>query len=639
MRYIILTIILLVLCCFTAQAQDDNKGPLQISNSLISIKVSNPEQQITKFASVLSILDKITAGKNIQGKDVPTSITSSFNTLLGMLKMVPGVKVDGNFWILIMPPVPGEESNGGSTPSTPISPTPPGTDNTQIPSGAPKKTQNLLPTYLILPLVDGDAFQAYLDAEAKKDPEKAPHATIFGEYALMVFKGPLPAYSDVDFDLKMVSKCDIEASFQFANVDLSETGEYRAMLSKQIPTQLIDYFARQQDNIQRIECGLAMDDTNIILKFYLVPVVGSKLDDDIPHLSCSFLKQYAEYLPAVVSYANVSGPLAEGAPGTAYSFQKIGSTFLQTMLGDQASIMDNFMTSLTELTKMCCQGRALALIAPATRTGDLSMDLPTLVAVYRTSTDVPKASDKETAAARQIRIKKETYAETESRAIIRVFVSEAVSLNENFQKNGMAFMYIAPKPEAEKIDDRPIDLVKIKFVIPTLSKQPAPNSTTSSDDSTIKPEVETPEKPPKTASVEIRIAYFKDKLLVTAGPGSKIQMANLLARLKGAQPGLTQSARYIASRINLSRRHALEIYSTQDLTRMMACLLPYDPEVKSLFAWLKAYPPLFSWVTMTQEGDNTEKCLRYDVRLSLEQIRYLLSLLKKTLEPTAVKVM
>jgi len=215
------------------------------------------------------------------------------------------------------------------------------------------------------------------------------------------------------------------------------------------------------------------------------------------------------------------------------------------------------------------------------------------------------------------------------RAVVRVFVAEAMNFNEPLQRiiPPISPLVITRTPEAEKANGLAIDLVRVTYI---------PSAETA------RAAYKTPTCPlvAKSYVMEFRFAYCNDKLLVTAGPKGQAEMKNLIVRVKELDKEMKTSYKstpqYAALKQRLPQKiHGFEAFSLHDLTRMVVGYMPADKKQKDLTAFMKSYAPLASKVVIGQEG--TAGCLRYEVRVPAEQVRFLLSLLKRVVEITPAK--
>jgi hypothetical protein len=157
--------------------------------------------------------------------------------------------------------------------------------------------------------------------------------------------------------------------------------------------------------------------------------------------------------------------------------------------------------------------------------------------------------------------------------------------------------------------------------------------------------------------IEFRFAYIGDKLLVTiGGPDSKIQMANLIARVNGKLSGLTMSPRYIAqAKYFNGTPRSIEVISPRDFLRTIISFIDstnaiaakdtakgipigmrrtgmkLDAKTKAMINFQKNYPSITTYIVNTQDAN--DGCERFIYRIPLEQLRYLESTISFGMKP------
>ena len=411
MRYCVV-----VLCLLTGMLAGLAQGgeTLALSNSLVAVKVTQPEKQLVVFAPILNMIDGLfpeeTPGAP-NAKATMTSVTALLQGMVESLKGLPGVDARGSLWLAVMPPPGGDippviEENGAMKPNPDLVP----------------------PVYLVLPLTDPQAFRTYYE---QGNPTNLRY-TICGKYAVGNM-AKAPAFTAVNLDLPLITTRDVALSMQVANFDLSQMA-VPPMLEPMVQP-VLDVMSEQQENVARVEVGLTMIDRSLSMESYAVPVPGSALARSLaaPKPDTTAF-DFAGYLPKNLAYCGASGPALVGAPGTGQFMMRIAFGILASFLPEDRG--QTLVKSFTALMSQCSKGRAFGITAPANAdTG------ATLVAVYRVTS------------------------EREARGSVRAFVKELV-LSRDTVMNGMLANIVTfnLKPDAEKIEGLSVDRIELTMV-------------------------------------------------------------------------------------------------------------------------------------------------------------------------------
>ncbi len=611
---------------------------MPVSSSLIAVKITDPDSQITKLMPVVQLVDKIAAANPKAPKGI--SISKSLAFLSGMLKGVPGIKSDGTFWILVMPAQFSMKNPEGL--STAVN-------------------DNSTPTFLVFPLSDPDVFQKFLDSETTKANKEMPRGMVYGDYALLGFEGVVPAFSQVDFDLSPVSRRDLVMMIQWQNYEL--TNNALKSLDIPIPKDLIpgvqpsmklgDFLKKYETSLLRIEFGVNMVNNVLDVEMLNVPINGSQLEEDLVKYNNSTAKQLMRYMPATVFYAASGGPLVESSPGTGYQLNKVAIDLMKKTVAGPNNADKGFQTvvqAYEELSRRCINGRAIAWVPTLTMKPVPADNIPTFVAVYSTSS-INKDLKAESRALIRKMFDSLFPSETDSNGKVKFNYNNEREVRIKYPSGKVAFTALT-FPAQEKYGTTMVDIIKIV------------GTSTSNAKQTVKTETKTLTYYYKdTVLLEFRFAYIGDKLLMTVGgPDSKIQMANLISRVNGRLAGLTSSPRYAAQAkyINGTAR-SIEVYAPRDLLRT-AVNVVYSADLKTkkdiangvpaayrtnavkmsskewaFINFQKSYPPLTTYALTAQEA--SDGCERFVYRIPLEQLRYMVSTLtyNPTIKPAAVK--
>jgi len=553
---------------------------LALTKSLVAIRVSNPEQQLTVFAPLLELVDGlIESGKLRQQSNLPQmqSASEALREGFGLLKKIPGVNAEGDIWVVFMAPPPG---------STPLfAPKDP---------KAPVDTTKQPPSYLILPLRDPAAFRAFLAAPHPESP-KPVLGVVCGNYGVLALTGPRPNFSNIAFDIPLVSHFGIVLSFQVGNFDFNVLQANAPPFFAQLLTPVNTVLQEKKQNIKRAEVGVTMEDNDLLSEAFLLPVPGSPLDKATNSPEADGLAmEYAGYLPPNLSYCGAGGPMLPGAAGAGNNLLRIGFGILgQFMVPDAAA---TFTDSFNKVMAQCDQGRALGITAPAGKgTGPT-----TLVAIYHTSG--------------------EQAAKTAMRGFFNGLTQSRDAVMGGMLSNTVAF---AMKPGAEMVSGVPVDLVTITIIPPA----PATHSTTGGGNGKKAPGAEF--TPPASTPITMvgRIGYLNDKMLVSFGKNSTAEMEGMLARIRLKTPGYTASPRFQTFKKLLPPKvRGFETFSTLDLSHTAANLIPDSKEKKDLNGYLSTFPSQRTVINTYQEMQPGQ--LHVVLRMPDEQLRYIYTLLK-----------
>ncbi len=602
----------------------ENRGPLPVSSSLIAVKITDPDAQITKLMPIVQLVDKAMSGNPRAPKGI--SLSKSLAFLAGMLKGVPGIKSDGTFWILVMPTKFSQKNPEGQ--------------QTAI-------DDNSTPTFLVFPLSDPDVFQKFLESETTKANKDMPRGMVYGDYALLGFEGVVPAFSQVDFDLLPVSRRDLVMMIQWQNYEFANN----ALKNMDIPfppgmfpgaqpnMKMGEFLKKYETNILRMEFGVNMVNNVLDVEMLNVPIAGGQLEEDLAtKFNNTTAKQLLRYMPATVFYAAAGGPLVESSPGTGYQLNKFVIDLMRKSLSDPSGTSKGFETVIQayeEISRRCVNGRAISWVPnlQVKEGPSVVANFPTFVAVYSTSS-----------------INKDLR--TESQALIRkmfdsMFPPEKDSNGKILYNTdntrevrwkypfGRDLISAITSPNVEKYGTNTVDVIKLYATASQASKSTNWYIKTQS-------------------LLEFRFAYISDKLLITiGGPDSKIQMANLISRVNGKLAGLTSSPRFIAQTQNMRGNvKSIEILSPRDLAKTITSNIDainihnlkevakgspknqkmvLTPQQKSIMQFQKSYPPLTTYNVILQDAN--DGCERFIYRIPLEQIRYLVSTIINTNNP------
>jgi hypothetical protein len=624
---------------FVISHGQENRGPLPVSSSLISVKITDPDSQITKLMPIVQLVDKITAANPKAPKGV--SISKSLAFLSGMLKGVPGIKSDGTFWILVMPPQFSQKNPEGL--STAVD-------------------DNGTPTFLVFPLSDPDVFQKFLDSETTKANKDMPRGMVYGDYALLGFEGIVPGFSQVDFDLQPISRRDMVVMLQWQNYELANNAlksldipSFSELFPKEMPNtplgmKMGDFLKKYETSILRMEFGVNMANNVLDVEMLNLPIAGSQLEEDLVKYNTSTAKQLLRYMPATVFYAAAGGPLVESSPGTGYTLNRILIDNMKKVLSGSSdgSVPKNFETVIQayeEVSRRCVNGRAISWVPVLVKKDSVTGNFPVFVGVYLTSSINKDLKDESRAIIRKM-FDALFPAEKDANGKIKFNTDNSREVRIRYPGGSFIDFSAFTFPSLEKYGTTDVDVIKIVIL-----NKPNTSRIVKNADKKVKVTI-------KNESVlEFRFAYVGDKLLVTVGgPDSKLQMANLISRVNGKLAGLTSSPRFIAQTQNMrSNVRSIEVISPRDLSRTVmnyvagindedkkniAKGIPKDmrsggikmsPKDAAIYKYQQSYPPLTTYNVTTQDAN--DGCERFIYRIPLEQLRYLVSTISNVNNP------
>lgn len=407
-----------------------------------------------------------------------------------------------------------------------------------------KAMKAMIPSIAILPLQDAAPFRAALAT----GPLKAamPPCQVFDNCALVNLSGAtLPQYTKVDFDLKLVSTRDIVmtgqmAGFQMPEIPTNATGGAETAMMGGMLTSMAGLIDELKDNVERNEVSLTMVGDDLSLEMYETPLPDSPLAKSLAKPDASALPlQLAGYLPENLAYCGASGPRLPGAPGAGYvtlrMLTSIAGGFLLPPARQQA-----FARQLEALAAQCSQGRAIGITAPPANTpGNVTM-----VGVYH----ITNPQDATTA--------------------VNNFVQEVIRSRDAMMNGALTnAIKIFPRSNYAKAGDVSVDLIKILI-----------------------PGAEGDATDPFT--IECYLACMSDKMLFTAGPGSKEEMQALIGRIKSGKTGFTSSKRFATLKAGLPDNiRGFESYATLDLCRAGINLVPLSLQEKNdALKWMSIFP-------------------------------------------------
>lgn len=563
MRYL-LVCALLVGAMLAGLAQADTT--LKLSRSLVTIKLTDPARQLTVFAPVIDLIDGLVPAK--EGVPPPSKQLADG---VGKLTGTPGVKATGEFLVAIMPPPPAP------TAPPPAAPTP----EQPAPAVTPPS-----PAFLLVPLADAAAFKAAL---AVADLHEIGHVQVVGDTAVVALdkQQKAPVFTEISRDLTLITSREIAISVQMQNApspaESPALGPMVAMLGP-----IFDILTDVQKNMQRAEIGIAMVGDTLSVETYTIPVPGSPLATSLATAKPSSIPiDYAAYLPENTAYCEASGPMLPGSPGGGNLIFRMAMGMLGSFLTPEQQ--KPFTASVDRLIQQCAQGRVIGVTTPPAD----STTPPALVAIYHIT------SEQEAQSALQEYVKQFQVAQKALEGTLFGMFASLVTVK--FQ------------PRAGTIDGTPIDALRIVFTSPGPMTAPDPKKTTP--------------PPPAPLTIEGRIAYVGDKMLVVASNAAREEMTALLARVKMGKAGFAASARFKALQGNLpTGARGYASFSTVDLSRTAIMLFAKDKEKTDALKWLSTLPPQRTVISTYQEVRDGR--LHSEVRIPTEQRDFLYQLLK-----------
>jgi hypothetical protein len=431
-----------------------------------------------------------------------------------------------------------------------------------------------------VPLTDAGQFRAFLATPSVQ--KTFPPSQVFEQYALVKPGVDLPQYTGVNIDLSLVSKRDVVLVTQPAALDLKKlipmpSGQTLPFSLAPIMRVLEDIKANQQ----RAECGLAMVGEDLSAETITTPVPGSPLQKSLTAVRPSTLPlDLAAYLPENLAYCGASEPALEGMPG-------MGS-LIPMVFGIAASFLDGehqrgLLMRMNALTKQCSQGRAIGLTVPASA---LTPGQSTLVAVYHIDNT------------------------NEATANVMNFVNEFIRGRDSLFGGALTnVIKVFHKPAYEKIAGVPVDLLKIVIPMPGQPKAGAAQAIT----------------------IEAHIGYFADKMVFTAGEGSREQMVGIISRIQTGKPGFTSGKRFAALRTGLPMDvRGFETLDLPDLCRAGINLVPIAREDKITGLRMLGIFPAPTGVISTYQTVSDGRLLG-EVRVPAGQLDFVSSMIKALL--------
>ncbi len=555
----------LLLLGMSALALAQAPTTLALSKSLLAVRITHPDEQLKRFAPLLTLVDGVMSSERMPGnaetRRMVASASQALQRMLGTLKKLPGINPTGDLWVVVMP---------AEVP----------------PAGKPAN----LPLYVLVPLKDPAAFKVALTKGTR--PTQFRY-TVCGNYAVGN-ADRTPAFLTVAPDLKLITTRKVALSLQVANLDMAAVPGTLSPVLAALLQPMHAMLAAQQQNVQRLELGATMTGKDLALEGYTVAVPGSPLANSLADgVTTALPHEFAAYLPDSLAYVNASDPMLPGAPGTAQTLLRVSIGILGAFLPEERS--EALQQSLDHLAQQCSQGRVIAVTAPA---GAASTTAPqsatadaTLLAVYR----ITGAHD--------------------ARAALHAFIAELAKsraeVKEEVWSNTLTFELT---PGAEQIGALPVDLVKLTITPPPLSVR-------SGAAAAAQPVVIPP------FALECRITFLPDKMLVAMGPRSQAELAALLQRIQAHTPGFTAGARYreIKAAIGPTARR-FESASLLTFCRVMSGWIPPGKQRDQLGMLLSVFPPQQSAILISEEIEPGR--LHSVMTIPGEQLDFLYSLLK-----------
>lgn len=427
------------------------------------------------------------------------------------------------------------------------------------------------PLYRLVPLADPAAFTQYMH-------EGHLSGTVCGHYGIITDLPSDPLYRDIDFDVVLHTKRALA-------IALLNGGDAISLADKLLQSldiiPLGDNPLRNVD-VRQVDVGLSMAADDLSLEYYLVPSTGGVLEKSLRHAGDNGMaREYAGYLPPNLAYCSASGAMLNGAPGVSSIVFGLADAFLATIL--PATVSGNFSHSMKALMAQCSKGRALALTsAPPERDHG-----PTLVAIYHITSA------------------------REAQAAVHKFIAQVQVVRKTVLEGVLAPLFtVELHPAAETVAGTPVDVVNI-----TLIFHPTPH-----------------EKNGALAAAQAlhytcRVAYLKDKMLLTVGEDSKAQMIALFDRIDQHTAGFTASAPYQALQAALpAQTYSFTSFASYDLASALVKLVALDKEKDAGMKLLSVLPAQHSVVLSYQAVQ--AGVLRGELRLPAEQLNFCYTLLK-----------
>ncbi|OPZ87689.1 MAG: hypothetical protein BWY76_00342 [bacterium ADurb.Bin429] len=548
---------------------------LKLSKSLVAVKVTDVERQITAFGPLLTMLDELIA----QAPETPgkpkTLATAGLQEIVGHLKEVPGLNAKGDIWFVFMMPAEGaglmmDEEDGVA-------------DEAQMPEPAAPE----MPGYMILPLADPQLFNGFLAMQAEeKDPMKG---VVLGNLGLVALNNAPLDYKAVALDLPLRTTRDVAISVQISEFLIDALAGAMPPMAMMFMGPVIQVFEESQRNMARTEAGLAMIGEDLSVEGFVIPVPNSPLAKSTANPSSAALAlELAGYLPDDVVYANASGPMLQGSPGLGVVLIKTAGGFATMFLPpDKAK---GFSSALDKVMTQCSQGRALG-IAPSPENSALFG--PSLVAVYR----VPDPQAGKNA--------------------VRGFIRESLALMKMLDddKGGPKYVFT---PDAERTADQSVDLLRVT--------RPAPAPAADGK----------PAAPAKPLVTEARFSYIGQRMLVTLGGGCKEQMTALIDRVKNKKAVYTAGARFKGlENVITPTARGFETYALLDMINMGIGFMPEGEAKAGIMKKMAAYGKHATVISTYQEVK--DGALHGELRIPGEQMKFLFTLLNDLAKDAANK--
>ncbi|MHB9024180.1 MAG: hypothetical protein ACYC7E_08385 [Armatimonadota bacterium] len=563
--------ILVLLALMTAAFSQQTT--LTLSESLLSIRVTDPERQLTTFKPLLDYVDGLQA--KFGATSTQPRLSQQLREGITALKSVPGIQMKGDFWFVI-PSLP--------TPALPAAQPPADGATAPTPPPAP-------PVYLIAPLSDPEIFRAAVQLY------NAPNVRIFGKFALAQVFGPVgPIYTGIRLDVQPSSRREVVALVHFSRVELPAAQEGPAAV---FLAPIANIIKDLQANLRRQEIGLAMRGADLSAETHAIPVPDSPLAKQIAGgVNGTLAPESAAYLPENLAFCSATGPALAGVPGLGAAVMRGGSGLFALFLPEERQ--QPFLKSVEELVTLCSRGRALGITAPpANAPGE-----PALVAIYQVTG--PAAA----------------------KSALHSFVNEIILIHKAFT-GGLedANFKLTLQAEAEKVGEIPVDLIGLK-----LRSQPPPPAADAPQGNAAPAAAPAPTE----LNLEIRAAYLNDKMLLTVGPGGKAEMAALLDRLQQRHLAFGATDRFQALKATMPEKiHAFATFASLDSTRVFANTFLQGKQKDDLLKMLSVFPPQQTVVSAYQEA--RDGILHGESQLPGEQMNFIYVMIKTIMEMAPAK--
>ncbi len=550
---------------------------LALSKSLLAVKVTDLEKQVTAFGPLLLMIDQlILQAPRKPGEPVPATATAGLNELIGHVKQVPGMNTKGDTWFVFQAPTPPDED---AMPAD-------GDD-------AAKPAVPSLPGYVLLPLNDPQAFNAFLALEAAKDD--GMKGVVIGNTGVVALnKEPLNIKA-LQMDLTLLTQRDVAMSVQLSELKVDALGNAMPPMAMMFLGPVMQMIEEQQKNFLRAEIGLGMIDTDLSFETYVVPVPNSTLAKSLAGPQNTALPvELAGYLPEDVVFCGSSTTMLKGAPGVGYTMldlsYNLGAMFLPP---DKAKPLG---AAMRNIMAQCSQGRVIGIApAPAGSPGYG----PSVLAVYRVA-DLAAG-----------------------KTAMRAFIREVTNLFKMMGDSGGT--KITFTPDAEKINELPVDVLRMVVTPSTPATKGAP----------AKPPAK-PAPPAKPTVVEASFAYVGTFMLVTTGGGSKEQMTALMNRVQQKKPGYVTTARFKSlATVVPSTARGFETYAVLDMIKMGVSFMPEGQPKKDALKKLAVYGTHATVISSFQEVKNN--VLHGELRLPGEQLQFIFAAIGDLMKDAAAK--